>query len=76
MTEHPKPKTFLCTRPQLATLLIEAGFQYEQKPNPFDRNMTAWVFPISEDLARIVSDFYTEIGRPVPATIKDWRPDR
>ena len=74
MTRHSKSETFLCTRPQLATLLIESGFQFEQKPNPFNRQMTAWIFPITSDLVQIVTGFYSDIQKPVPATIKDWRP--
>jgi hypothetical protein len=72
----PNPKTFLCTRPQLATILIESGFQYEQKPNPFNNQMTAWIFPINPELVGIVKDFYASIQRPVPAKIKDWSQDR
>lgn len=68
--QNPKRKpTYLCTRPRLTSLLRAAGHEPEDVENPYDRNRSAWLFVIDDDLAFIVKRFYDCEGCKVPNSI-------
>lgn len=63
---------YYCTRPRLASLLMEKGYTAELKPNPWDGKKRAWVFPLTADLAETVLNYYTDIGQRAPAIIQQY----
>lgn len=66
-----KNRGFICTRPKLARRLMDAGQTPESMVNPWQPQRVAWMFPISDTLRAIVSDFYQEIGKPLPYVLRD-----
>ena len=68
-----KEKTYLCTRPRLASELIQAGQTATVTVNPWKPERTAWVFPITPELCSIVTAFFVSLGKPIPATIQNER---
>lgn len=68
---NSKIENYICTRPKLAGLLMQQGFEPELIHNPFNASLSAWLFPMDEDLAAIVGRYYEEVVRkPVPATVE------
>lgn len=62
---------YFCSRPRIASMLIELGYKCTIKPSPFREGWYSWDFPITGDLALIVSDYYLNtIQKPVPVSIK------
>lgn len=52
---------YLCTRPSLASILMENGYTCKRVPNPFSPKRMAWQFKNGDDLQEIVSDYYASI---------------
>ena len=50
-------KTFLCTRPKLASKLMAAGYVGRQTVNPWSPERTAWEFDKCEALMDIVTHY-------------------
>ena len=50
-------KTFLCTRPKLASKLMAAGYKGRQVINPWSPETTAWEFDKCEALMDIVTQY-------------------
>ena len=65
-------KTFLTTRPTLASFLIERGYQYRVTANPFTPGLHAWEFPITADLVSDTDSYYREIGKPLPRVLATY----
>ena len=63
---------WICTRPRLASLLMDKGFNARPVSNPWDRDMNAWAFDISVDLIAIVRDYYAECGKPLPKMLERY----
>jgi len=63
---------YYCTRPRLASLLMEKGYAAELKMNPWDGKKRAWVFPLTPDLAETVLDYYQGIGQKAPSIIQQY----
>lgn len=61
--------TFLCTRPRIAAELIRQGFQVEIIPHPWKPNLSAWVFPMDEELRNAAVLIYTAMGISIPAML-------
>lgn len=53
--------SYFCTRPRLAVLLMEKGFDARKVPNPYNPNFAAWEFPNCAELREIVSNFYAAV---------------
>ena len=47
-------KTFLCTRPKLASKLMAAGYKGRQTVNPWSPERTAWEFDKTPEMMEIV----------------------
>lgn len=69
MTEQRTCK-FICTRPQLATILMEHGHELTITRNPWKPTLAAWLCDLNADTAAIISEFYNSIGREAPANVK------
>ena len=65
-----KQKDFICTRPLLARRLIDAAQEPHEIVNPWDPKRNAWLFEITPQLVRIVTEFYREIGKPLPGILR------
>lgn len=64
---------FLCTRPQLAQRLANAGIPLTRTSNPFaedQRHGTAWDVILDQTAVRIIYGFYMTAGRPLPKAVK------
>ncbi len=61
----------MCTRPRLTSHLIALGYEFKTEPHPFQQGKTAWMFPLTEQLAGIVADYYTNLGKKPPKAILD-----
>ena len=64
-------KHYFCTRPSLASILLDAGFQGRQTANPYHPERPAWSFDLSTSLAFTVAEYYQEIGKAAPKVITD-----
>lgn len=62
-------KTFLVTRPRIAAELIRQGFQAEIIPHPWKPTLSAWVFPLDEELRQAAALLYTAMGISLPAVL-------
>lgn len=62
-------KEFCCTRPKLATLLMEKGYAASFGISPWNPKQHAWTFPMTPDLAVAVRDYYLQIGAVIPAAV-------
>ena len=51
-------ETYFCTRPRLASLLMENGFEGTRVPNPYDKDRPAWTFPATPESMHIVSNYF------------------
>ena len=60
---------FICTRPQLATILMDRGCNLVMTPNPWKPHLSAWLCDLDSTSAGIISDFYKSIGQPVPGKV-------
>lgn len=60
----------LVTRGRLAVALIEAGEEYRLTANPWTPEFKAWLFPLNENTRRIATQFYRDIGKPLPAALR------
>lgn len=54
-------KQKLITRPELAGLLMQAGYEGQIMPNPYKPNLSAWTFDLDKDGEKIVNDFYARL---------------
>lgn len=54
-------KEFFCTRPTLASYLLEKGFTARRTVNPYDTKRPAWVFAESPELLKIVDGYYAKV---------------
>lgn len=63
---HSNTRTYFCTRPRLAQLLIDAGYSYRLCTNPWEPTRRAWQFDVTAELVKMVKHFYAEIGKPLP----------
>ena len=62
---------YFCTRPTLASTLLDAGFKGRQTANPYHPERPAWSFELSTSLASTVAEYYKQIGQAVPKVITD-----
>lgn len=63
---------YLCTRPRLASVLIRAGATVTEQVNPFKhdpKHDLCWAVDLDENSAKVITDFYHEIGKPLPAPV-------
>ena len=60
---------FICTRPQLATILLDRGCKLSIAPNPWKPHLSAWLCDLDPKSATIISEFYKSIGQPVPGKV-------
>ena len=67
---------FTCSRPTLATELIDAGYSAEQKTSPWDKQKTLWVFELDDKAVDIVRRHYVRVNRPMPKRIVDFLKSR
>ena len=64
-------KSFICTRPRLARLLLDANQEPQEIVNPWEPQRTAWLFQITPELLQIVARFYAEIGKQLPKILQE-----
>lgn len=64
---------FYFTRPTIATSLRDAGVSIEQCENIYDPCRIAWRAEITPLLCKVVSDYYLEIGKPIPKPITAYQ---
>lgn len=67
-----KQYTYLCTRPRLASMLISAGVRTTKVDNPFSdegQHRKAWYADLNDTSVAIISEYYSSIGKPLPATV-------
>lgn len=64
-------KKFFCTRPELASLLIQQGHKAVETVNIYAPSRPAWSFQVNEELKRTVTEYYKSIGKELPAVIKE-----
>ena len=57
--ELDKKKTYFCTRPRLASILMKKGYPCETTVNPFN-GKTAWIFERSNELNAIIHNYLTQ----------------
>lgn len=72
----PKTEQYICTRPKLVTELIKRGHKPVAEPSPWGDGKTVWIFDQTEDLKRIVNEFYKRIGKRSPFDIQDTVTER
>ena len=63
-------KTFLCTRPKLASKLMAAGYKGRQVINPWSPERTAWEFAKTPEMMEIVMN---DTLAPDMAAARRWR---
>ena len=61
-----KMKHFVCTRPTLAGILEEHGHEGRPTKHLWDARRTMWIFPVDDDLVKIVTEYYKTIGKEPP----------
>lgn len=64
--------TYLCTRPQLASALMDRGYRARRGTNPFHPEMQAWLFELTPELAEIVAEYFRRLDKPTPRTISEY----
>ena len=58
-----KTKEKLVTRPELASILMQAGYEARIGVNPYKPELSAWTFSLDENGIKIMKDFYDRISR-------------
>ena len=53
-------ETYFCTRPRLASLLMEKGYVGTRVVNPYHQERQAWTFPADNALMQIVSNYFVK----------------
>lgn len=64
--------TFACSRPMLATELIEAGYSAETKVSPWNQKRTLWLFELDEKAVDIIRRHYIRANKPLPRVVSDF----
>lgn len=54
-------KQKLITRPELASILMQNGYEAIVGVNPYKTNLTAWTFTLDAEGDRIVKEFYDRL---------------
>ncbi len=62
-------KPFFVTRQRLAERLAMAGIELVQCQNIYDPDQKAWKCALTKDSAKVISEFYNEIGKTLPAVV-------
>ena len=66
---------YLCTRPRLASMLIERGEKATATKNPFARDDThrqAWDIELTPNAASIISGYFVKINKPIPKAVEAY----
>lgn len=66
-------KVFAVTRPNLAGRLIMEGYTARETVNPYKTDFRAWEFRLDDRAAKIIRDYYKEIGKKAPWVIEHWK---
>ena len=68
-------RTFLVTRPRIASELIKHGLEFEIISHPWKPNLTAWVFDLTDDdNAQLVESVYSMFGLNPPRIFDAVKP--
>jgi len=70
MTRKTSP--FICTRPQLAALLMEHGQPVQRTVNPWKPNLAAWKCELNATSAAIITEYYKSIEKEPPARVQNY----
>lgn len=65
-------RSYLCTRPRLASMLISAGIPTRKIDNPFSEegmHQKAWDTELNDKSVQIIVGYYAEAGKPLPASV-------
>lgn len=57
------------TRPILARILLAAGYEVTPKKSIWNPSRLEWEFDMDETSARIINDYYAEIGKRPPRMV-------
>lgn len=68
----PSYKKYICTRPLLASKLLEDGFTGTRVVNPYHQDRPAWTFDFSVSLAVTVAEYYQSIEEKIPNIIQTY----
>ena len=60
------------TRPKLARILADSGYEVNTITSIWDSSKMEWEFDLTDRSARIVADYYAEIGRRPPLIIRKY----
>lgn len=61
--------TILITRPRLAGMLQQAGYELRPTRSPWDEARTVWQINLDHASADIITNYYKRIGRPAPQAV-------
>ena len=68
-----KPKTYLTTRPRVATAAANKGFIVRQCFNPFEPSKKAWEIDLTPESARMIAEFFRgQLDKPVPSIVQAY----
>ena len=65
-------KTFICTRPHLATLLTEAGEDVQHTVNVWNPKKSAWAVTLTERAAEMIQAYYMGLDLPAPQFVSEY----
>ena len=60
------------TRPKLARILADSGYEVRAITSIWDSSKVEWEFDLTDRSARIVADYYAEIGRRPPLLVREY----
>ena len=65
-------QTYVCTRPHLATLLIEAGEDVKNTVNVWHPEKSAWAVTLTERAAEMIQAYYMGLDLPAPQFVSEY----
>lgn len=67
-----RQNTTTTARPRLANALQNAGYELKPTRSVWNPAQLVWEFKLDKQSADIVSSFYADIGKPVPAAVRKF----
>lgn len=61
-----KLKHYICTRPTLASELMQKGHEGRVERSLWDSKRSMWIFEVDDDLVKTVTAYYQRIGKATP----------
>lgn len=61
-----KLKHYICTRPTLASELMQKGHVGRVERHLWDSSRSMWIFEVDDDLVETVTAYYHKIGKATP----------